>query len=197
MVRVPGYRSRGSGFDSRLYQIFWEAVGLEQSPLSLVSKTKEVFGRKSSVSGLEIREYGLRDPSRWPRGTLFTQKLLLTSPTSGCRSVGIVRSRTQATEFVCLRMFIRLPCCLLLLRHFCMCNLPPGNVRRLALIFIKRAMYLMLPEAVSLPYFKKNSLPKVAATLSKPYPCGAHPVALLTYTVQTYNIKYIYIYIYI
>jgi hypothetical protein len=27
--------------------------------------------------------------------------LALTSPTSGCRSVGIVRSRTQTTEFVC------------------------------------------------------------------------------------------------
>jgi hypothetical protein len=26
------------------------------------------------------------------------------------------------------------------------------------------------------------------------YPCGVYPVALLTYTIQTYNIKYIYIY---
>jgi hypothetical protein len=30
---------------------------------------------------------------------LYPQKLALTSPTSGSRSVGIVRSRTQATEF--------------------------------------------------------------------------------------------------
>jgi hypothetical protein len=30
-------------------------------------------------------------------------KLALTSPTSGGRSVGIVRSRTQTMEFVCLR----------------------------------------------------------------------------------------------
>jgi hypothetical protein len=30
---------------------------------------------------------------------LYPQKLALTSPTSGGRSVGIVRSRTQATEF--------------------------------------------------------------------------------------------------
>jgi hypothetical protein len=30
------------------------------------------------------------------------QKLALTSPTSGCRSVGIVRSRTQATELLLL-----------------------------------------------------------------------------------------------
>jgi hypothetical protein len=25
------------------------------------------------------------------------------------------------------------------------------------------------------------------------YPCGVYPVALLTYTIQTYNIKYIYV----
>jgi hypothetical protein len=31
---------------------------------------------------------------------LYLQKLALTSPTSGGRSVGIVRSQTQATEFV-------------------------------------------------------------------------------------------------
>jgi hypothetical protein len=30
-------------------------------------------------SGLESREYGRRDPSRWPRGTLYAQKLALTS----------------------------------------------------------------------------------------------------------------------
>jgi hypothetical protein len=48
---------------------------------------------------LEIREYGRRDPSRWPRDTLYPQKLALASPTSGGRSAGIVRSWTQATEF--------------------------------------------------------------------------------------------------
>jgi hypothetical protein len=31
---------------------------------------------------------------------LYQQKLALTSPTSGCRSVGIVRLRTKATELV-------------------------------------------------------------------------------------------------
>jgi hypothetical protein len=36
--------------------------------------------------------------SEW-RGTLYPQKLALTSLTSGGRSVGIVRSRTQAMEF--------------------------------------------------------------------------------------------------
>jgi hypothetical protein len=35
VVRVPGYRPRGHGFDSRRCQIFWEVVGLERGPLSL------------------------------------------------------------------------------------------------------------------------------------------------------------------
>jgi hypothetical protein len=88
-----------SGFDSRIYRIFWEVVGLERGPLSLVSTIEELLGRKSSGSGLEIREYGRRDPSGWPRDTPYPPKLALTSPTSGGRSVGIVRSWTQATEF--------------------------------------------------------------------------------------------------
>jgi hypothetical protein len=39
-------------------------TGLERGPLSLVSTTEELFGRNSSGAGLEIREYGRRDPSR-------------------------------------------------------------------------------------------------------------------------------------
>jgi hypothetical protein len=74
-------------------------VGLERDPLSLVSTNEELLGIKSSGSGLETREYGRRDPSRLPRGTLYPQKLTITSPTSGGRSVGIVRSRTQTMEF--------------------------------------------------------------------------------------------------
>jgi hypothetical protein len=52
-----------SGFDSRRYQIFWEVVGLEQDPLSLMSATEELLGRKSSGSNLENQEYGSRVPS--------------------------------------------------------------------------------------------------------------------------------------
>jgi hypothetical protein len=74
-------------------------MSLERGPLSLVSTIEELLGRKSSGSGLEIRDYGRRDPSRWPRGTIYPQKLALISPTSGGCSVGIVRTRTQATEF--------------------------------------------------------------------------------------------------
>jgi hypothetical protein len=75
-------------------------VGLEQGPLSLVSTIEELLERKSSGSGLEIREYGRRDTSLWPRDTFYQQKFALISPTSGGRSVGIVRSRTEETEFV-------------------------------------------------------------------------------------------------
>jgi hypothetical protein len=99
VVRAPGYRLRGACFDSRLYQIFWEVVGLERGPLSLVSTIEELLGRKSSDSGLENRDYDRKDPTRSPRGTLCLQKLALISSTSGGHSVGIVRSRTQATEF--------------------------------------------------------------------------------------------------
>jgi hypothetical protein len=91
VVRVPGYGSRGPGY--------LEAVGLEQGSLSLVSTIEKLLERKSSGSSLEIREYCRRDPSRWPRGTHYLQKLALISPKScGC-SVGIVCLQTQATEF--------------------------------------------------------------------------------------------------
>jgi hypothetical protein len=59
--------------------MFWEVMGLERGPLSLVSTTEELLGRNSSGSGLENREYCSRDPSRWPRDTFYPQKLALTS----------------------------------------------------------------------------------------------------------------------
>jgi hypothetical protein len=88
-----------SGFDSLRYRIFWEVVGLKRGPLSLVSTIEELLERKSSCVGLEIRDYGSRDLWRLPRGILYPQELALTSPTNCTRSIGIVRSRTQATEF--------------------------------------------------------------------------------------------------
>jgi hypothetical protein len=75
-------------------------VSLERGPLSLVSTIEELLGRKSSCSGLENRECGRKDPSRRSRGSLYPQKLALTLPTSGGRSVGIVGSRTEATVFI-------------------------------------------------------------------------------------------------
>jgi hypothetical protein len=79
--------------------MFCEIVDLERGPLSLVSTTEELLGRKSSGNSLEDREYGRSDPSRRPLGTLYPQKLALTSLTTDSRSVGIIRSRTQAKEF--------------------------------------------------------------------------------------------------
>jgi hypothetical protein len=39
-------------------------VSLERGPLSLVSTTEELLGRKISGSGLENRDYGRKDPLR-------------------------------------------------------------------------------------------------------------------------------------
>jgi hypothetical protein len=79
-------------------------VGLERGPHSLVRITEELLEWKSSGSGLENREYGRGDPLRWPRDTLYPQKLALTAATCGGCSVGIVRLRTKTTEFVVVRL---------------------------------------------------------------------------------------------
>jgi hypothetical protein len=97
VVKVSGYRSRDPGFGSRRYKIFWEVVGLKRVPLSLVNITEEILEWKNS--GTESRQSRLTDPLSWPRDTLYPQKLILTSPTSGGLSVGIVRLRTKTTEF--------------------------------------------------------------------------------------------------
>jgi hypothetical protein len=62
------------------------------------TQPREYTRGASSGSVLESREYSRRNPSRWPRDTLYPQTLTLSS-TSGGRSVGVVRSRTEATEF--------------------------------------------------------------------------------------------------
>jgi hypothetical protein len=46
VVRVPGYRSTGPGFDFRRYQILWDVVGLERSPLSLVRIVEELHEKR-------------------------------------------------------------------------------------------------------------------------------------------------------
>jgi hypothetical protein len=64
-----------SGFDSRHYQIFWEVVGMERGPLSLVSTTEELLGRKSSGSGLENRYAAVGYLPRWLRDTPLSAKV--------------------------------------------------------------------------------------------------------------------------
>jgi hypothetical protein len=70
-------------------------VGLERGPLSLVMIIVELLEWKSSGSGQNSRINDRGDPLCWPHDTLYPQKLALTSPTSGGRSVDIVRLRTK------------------------------------------------------------------------------------------------------
>jgi hypothetical protein len=97
VVRVPGYRSGCPGSIPWHYKK--KTVGLERGPLSLVSTTEEL-GRISSGSGLESRDtaVGIRHADHM--ASSIRKKLALTSLTSGGRSVGIVRLRTEATEFI-------------------------------------------------------------------------------------------------
>jgi hypothetical protein len=69
-------------------------VGLERGPLSLVSTTEELLERKVAdpVYKIEITAIGIRCADH--SNPLY--------PTSGGRSVGIVRSRTKATELLLL-----------------------------------------------------------------------------------------------
>ena len=103
VVRVSSYRYRGLGFDSRRYQIFLSSSG------SGTGSSQPREPREVNWGATWIKSSGSR--SRKQRLTavgtrcadhvtpLYPQKLALTSPTGGGRSVGIVRSQTKATEF--------------------------------------------------------------------------------------------------
>jgi hypothetical protein len=76
-------------------------VGLKRGPLSLVRIIEDLLEWKSSGSGSrKPRLKGWGDPLRLPRDTLYPQKLALTSLTSGCRLVDIVRLWTKATNLI-------------------------------------------------------------------------------------------------
>jgi hypothetical protein len=64
-----------------------------------VRTTEELLGKKiaTPVKKTETNDGG--NPLRWPRNTLYPQKLALRHQKSAGRSVCIVRSRTKATEF--------------------------------------------------------------------------------------------------
>jgi hypothetical protein len=85
-----------SGFDFRRYQIFWEVVGLERSPLSYVNTIEELLERKSSGSGQENRDYDRRDPTCWPRNTPLSAEVVTNLADKRWRSVAIVLSRIKA-----------------------------------------------------------------------------------------------------
>jgi hypothetical protein len=74
-------------------------MGLERGPLSLMNTVEKLLERKRNGSGLETRDYGRRGSV-----TLTTWHPLSASVGTnfahwGGRSVGIVRSLIQATEF--------------------------------------------------------------------------------------------------
>jgi hypothetical protein len=78
-----------------------KVVGLERGPLSLVSTTEELLGSNSSGSSVESREYGRRDSSRWPRGTLYPQKRSLACglrPRSSFYQIGSRRNEAVGTQ---------------------------------------------------------------------------------------------------
>jgi hypothetical protein len=70
-IIISGYRSRGTGFGSRRYQIFWEVVGLKPSSLSLVNIREELFewtlrgsgSRKTRLTAVGIRYADHASPS--------------------------------------------------------------------------------------------------------------------------------------
>jgi len=69
--------------------------------MGVLFQLRSYLNKKVAAPGLENRRLtavGTRCADHVT--TLYPQKLALTSPTGGCRSVGIVRSRTKATELL-------------------------------------------------------------------------------------------------
>jgi hypothetical protein len=84
MLRIPGYRSRGFGLNSRRYEIFWKFLSLERGSLSLMSTIEELLERKSSGS------------ADHPTPSIHKNWNWLRRQAAVC----IFRSRTKATELV-------------------------------------------------------------------------------------------------
>jgi hypothetical protein len=80
-------------------------VGLERGPLSLARITEELLEWKCSGSGSrELRLTAVEIRCADARGTFYTQKLTLTSPTCGGRSVSIVCLRTNPRSLCALKI---------------------------------------------------------------------------------------------
>jgi hypothetical protein len=74
-------------------------MGLERGPLSLVITTEELLERKvaAPVYKTENTTVGIRHADH--AAPSIHKKLAITSLTTGGRSVGVVRTRTQTIEF--------------------------------------------------------------------------------------------------
>jgi hypothetical protein len=115
VVRVLDYRFGGPGSIPGTTKK--KVVGLERGPLSLVSTTEELLDRKVAAPVYKIvnTAVGIRHADHV--ASSIRKKLAITSPASGDRSVGIVRSRTQTMEFYNL-----LPQCNNINEYFCQKN---------------------------------------------------------------------------
>jgi hypothetical protein len=103
VVTVFGYRSGGP--DSIPGTTRKKVVGLERGPLSLVSTTEELLDRKVAASVQKTENTAVRICHADHVAPSIRKMLAITSPKSGGRSVGIVRSRTQTMEFSLVLVF--------------------------------------------------------------------------------------------
>jgi hypothetical protein len=69
--------------------VVWHVLHLGETRLSSPHSGK----KRTLTTGLEIRDYGRRDSSRWPRGTFYPQTLILNSLTSDGRYSSLADSR--------------------------------------------------------------------------------------------------------
>jgi hypothetical protein len=95
VVRIPGYKYRGSLPDFR------RNSGSRTGSTQLREYNGGATWKKKVVAPVYRTENtAVRDLSRWPRGTLCSQNLALTSRKSSGRLAGTFRSQTQAMEFL-------------------------------------------------------------------------------------------------
>jgi hypothetical protein len=106
-----------------------------------------VISKKKSCSGLETREYGRRDPARWPCNTFYPHKMALVSPTSDGSSVCIIRSWTKATDFFIGGLWGS-PCSLSVSVHLSVCS-PKFMVSYALRVLPNVSLLLVLPRSTS------------------------------------------------
>jgi hypothetical protein len=118
----------------------------------------------------------------WPRGTLYPHTLALTSSTSGCLWVGIVRSRTKATEFFSLGVGVF---CVYIIHCWCKAHWKLSCKYQLFLaVELAGCCHIsMVPHTASWPS-DKQALPTVTGLhMETPVPALAHLTSRCTASV--------------